>query len=92
MPEYKFELKFQPLIPERWKDLVTLFCERGACGGCWCSIAPRNTFSVLGRSRILKQIDDEPVWSVVFALTGLATTFRKAGFKEVLCRSETDPL
>ena len=31
----------------------------------WCSIAPRETFSVLGRSRILKPVDDRPVWSVV---------------------------
>ena len=36
MPEYKFELELQPLIPERGKDLVTLFGERGACGNCWC--------------------------------------------------------
>ena len=25
-----------PLTPERWPDLVALFGERGACGGCWC--------------------------------------------------------
>lgn len=25
-----------PLTPDRWKDLETLFGERGACGGCWC--------------------------------------------------------
>jgi len=31
----------------------------------WCSIAPREEFSTLGRSRILKPVDDQPVWSVV---------------------------
>jgi GNAT superfamily N-acetyltransferase len=31
----------------------------------WCSVAPRSSFPVLNRSRILKKIDDEPVWSVV---------------------------
>ena len=31
----------------------------------WCSIAPRENFSLLDRSRILKAIDDEPVWSIV---------------------------
>ena len=31
----------------------------------WCSVAPRPTFPVLNRSRILKEIDDTPVWSVV---------------------------
>lgn len=106
----------------------------------WCSIAPRERFPRLGRSRILKPIDDEPVWSVVcffiakrarkrgvslailnaavryatelgaeivegypvepkkgktadvFAYTGLASVFRKAGFEEVIRRSETRPI
>jgi len=31
----------------------------------WCSIAPREEFSALSRSRILKPVDDQPVWSVV---------------------------
>lgn len=31
----------------------------------WCSVAPRGNFPVLNRSRILKRIDDTPVWSVV---------------------------
>jgi len=30
----------------------------------WCSVAPREQFPVLGRSRIFKPIDDEPVWSI----------------------------
>jgi len=106
----------------------------------WCSIAPREIYPVLERSRILKRIDDEPVWSVVcffvsksfrhrevsvkllkaavkyakehnakivegypvetkktnmpdvFAFTGLVNTFLKAGFVEVLRRSETRPI
>jgi GNAT superfamily N-acetyltransferase len=31
----------------------------------WCSIAPRQEFPTLGRSRILKPIDEQAVWSVV---------------------------
>jgi GNAT superfamily N-acetyltransferase len=31
----------------------------------WCSIAPREEFSVLDRSPTLKRVDDEPVWSIV---------------------------
>jgi GNAT superfamily N-acetyltransferase len=31
----------------------------------WCSIAPREEFHRLERSRTLKRIDNEPVWSVV---------------------------
>ena len=106
----------------------------------WCSVAPRETYPTLERSRTLKRVDDKPVWSVVcffvarpfrrkgvttkllratidyvsgqggkilegypvepkkakiadtFAYTGLASTFRKAGFVEVLRRSETRPM
>ncbi len=31
----------------------------------WCSVAPRKQFASLNRSRVLKQIDDQPVWSIV---------------------------
>jgi GNAT superfamily N-acetyltransferase len=31
----------------------------------WCSLAPREEFPRLGRSRILKPVDDQPVWSIV---------------------------
>jgi GNAT superfamily N-acetyltransferase len=105
----------------------------------WLSVAPRESFSVLGGSRILKPVDEKPVWSVIcffvtktrrrngvsvkllkaaidfvreqggriiegypiepkknqpdaFVWTGLAAAFRKAGFKEVLRRSETRPI
>lgn len=106
----------------------------------WCSVAPREEYSALARSRVLKPVDEKPVWSVVcffvvrshrrrgltvmlleaavahaakkgakivegypvepksgktadvFAFTGLASAYRKAGFKEVLRRSETRPI
>jgi GNAT superfamily N-acetyltransferase len=105
----------------------------------WCSVAPRETFAALERSRTLARIDEEPVWSVVCffvarsfrgkglmpkllraavdyarargakivegypvepvgrlsaasAYTGLASTFRQAGFVEMLRRSETRPI
>jgi len=106
----------------------------------WCSVAPRETYPLLERSRTLKRVDDKPVWSIVcfftakpfrgkgimsrllkatieyvskhggkiveaypvepkegrmpdaFAYTGLASTFRKAGFVEVARRSEKRPI
>ncbi|HUG13635.1 MAG TPA: GNAT family N-acetyltransferase [Thermomicrobiales bacterium] len=30
----------------------------------WCAVAPREEFSALERSRILKPVDDAPVWSI----------------------------
>ncbi|HKJ44859.1 MAG TPA: GNAT family N-acetyltransferase [Balneolales bacterium] len=108
----------------------------------WCSVAPRDDFPRLERSRILKKIDDNSVWSIVclfvdksfrnrgisvemlkaavayvkdkdgkivegypvepkkgkdtippvFAYTGIASAFIKAGFREVERRSETRPI
>ena len=31
----------------------------------WCSIAPREDYASLNRSRVLKPIDEQPVWSIV---------------------------
>lgn len=106
----------------------------------WCALAPRETYFSLERSRVLKRVDDKPVWSVVcffvaksfrhkgltvrllkaavdyvrsndgailegypvesksgkmpdpFAYTGISSAFRKAGFREVLRRSENRPI
>lgn len=37
--------------------------ESGAIG--WCSAGPREQYAALENSRILKRVDDQPVWSVV---------------------------
>jgi len=106
----------------------------------WCAVSPREKYPVLNRSRILKPVDDTPVWSIscffidknyrnqgitakllqaaveyvkqqggkvvegypgepkkeqmptVFAWTGFASTFEKAGFVECARRSETRPI
>jgi len=31
----------------------------------WCSVAPRESYASLNRSRVLKPVDDTPVWSLV---------------------------
>jgi GNAT superfamily N-acetyltransferase len=52
----------------------------GYLGGepvAWCSIAPRERFPRLERSRILKRIDEEPVWSVVCFY--IAKPYRRLG-------------
>jgi GNAT superfamily N-acetyltransferase len=106
----------------------------------WCSVAPREVFPVLQRSRTLKPVDEKPVWSIVcffiaksyrrkgvsekliqaaidyvksqggtivegypnepkkdsvpdpFVWTGIASAFKKVGFKEILKRSDTRPI
>lgn len=43
----------------------------------WCSVAPRTQFSSLERSRVLKRVDDEPVWSIVCFF--VAKPYRRKG-------------
>ena len=50
----------------------------------WCSVAPREIFPRLERSRILKRVDDEPVWSVVCFY--IAKSYRKLGLSGTMLR------
>lgn len=54
----------------------------------WCSIAPRSSFPVLNRSRILKKIDDAPVWSVVCFFIDKA--YRNKGLSVRLLKAAVD--
>ena len=51
----------------------------------WCSVAPREEFPVLGRSRVLKPVDDRPVWSVVCFF--VARGFRRQGMTVELLKA-----
>ena len=128
------DLEFHPLTLDRWKDLESLFGERGACGGCWCmwwrlarsqfekqkgsknkaalkkivrsgqvpgilayaegkpiawcSVGPRETYPALERSRVLKRIDDKPVWSVVCLF--VAKPFRDKGVSVGIIKAAVD--
>jgi GNAT superfamily N-acetyltransferase len=54
----------------------------------WCSIAPREEFSSLERSPVLKRLDDQPVWSIVCFF--IDKTFRGQGYAEELLRCALD--
>lgn len=32
------DLRFEPLRPDRWDDLLEVFGPRGGCAGCWCMV------------------------------------------------------
>lgn len=51
----------------------------------WCGIAPRATLPALDRSRILKRVDDQPVWSVNCFF--VARPFRRRGLTAGLLRA-----
>ena len=48
----------------------------------WCALAPRETYSVLANSRILKPVDERRVWSVVCFF--VAKPFRRRGISAKL--------
>lgn len=50
----------------------------------WCAFAPREDFIKLGRSRVHKPIDEQPVWSV--PCTFIAKEFRRKGVSVALLK------
>jgi GNAT superfamily N-acetyltransferase len=54
----------------------------------WCSVAPREEFSSLERSPVLKRLDDQPVWSIVCFY--VAKGFRGQGVAEALIGGALD--
>jgi len=54
----------------------------------WCSVAPREAFPSLERSRTLKRVDDLPVWSIVCFY--VAKPYRRMGLMAELLRAAID--
>ncbi len=54
----------------------------------WCSIAPRESYAALERSRVLPRIDDTPVWSVVCLFVD--RHFRRQGLTCRLLKAAVD--
>jgi GNAT superfamily N-acetyltransferase len=51
----------------------------------WCSVAPRQEFPVLDRSRTLKRVDDEPVWSITCFF--VSAQYRQRGISTALIKA-----
>jgi GNAT superfamily N-acetyltransferase len=54
----------------------------------WCAVAPRENYVRLQRSRVLKQIDEQPVWSIVCLLVD--KEFRRRGVSVALLNAAAD--
>ena len=54
----------------------------------WCAIGPRSEYPRLGRSRILKPIDETPVWSIVCLFVD--KEFRAKGLTAALIEAAVD--
>ena len=53
---------FKKLVTSGEAPGVLAYLDREPVG--WCAIAPREVYSALERSRVLKPVDDKPVWSI----------------------------
>lgn len=65
---------------------IMAFKDNKAIG--WIAFGPRNRFSALERSRILKPVDDKEVWSIVCFFTH--KNHRKQGLSSLLLQSVVD--
>jgi GNAT superfamily N-acetyltransferase len=54
----------------------------------WCAVAPREKYLRLRRSRVLKPINEEPVWSIVCLMVN--KEFRRCGVSVALLRAAAD--
>lgn len=54
----------------------------------WCSVAPRENYSSLNRSPVLKRLDDTPVWSIVCFF--VARSHRNQGITKELIRAAVE--
>jgi GNAT superfamily N-acetyltransferase len=54
----------------------------------WCAIAPREQYPVLERSRIMKPVDERPVWSVTCFF--VARGFRRKGVSAELLKAAVE--
>ncbi len=54
----------------------------------WCAVAPRKDYVRLARSRVLKPVDDKPVWSVTCFY--VAKAHRRSGLTEQLLRAAVE--
>jgi GNAT superfamily N-acetyltransferase len=54
----------------------------------WCSVAPRESFPVLGRSPVLKPVDEQQAWSIVCFF--VAKSYRKQGLMNYLLHAAVD--
>ncbi len=54
----------------------------------WCSVAPKENFSLIERSHILKPIDDKSVWSITYIF--ITKSMRRKGITSELLYAALD--
>jgi GNAT superfamily N-acetyltransferase len=54
----------------------------------WCAVAPRETFQLLERSRIMGRVDEKPVWAVVCFF--VSKPFRQKGMSIAMLKAAAE--
>ena len=74
------------LVEQNKSTGLLAYVEGKAIG--WCAVAPREVYLRLERSRVLKRIDEKPVWSITcFYIT---KAFRRKGISTLLIKGAID--
>ena len=77
---------FQKIVTNDEKPGIIAYLGKEPVG--WCAVAPRDIYIGLERSRILKPIDDKPVWSV--SCLFVRKDYRRKGVSSVLLRAAVE--
>lgn len=77
---------FRRLVERRVPTGILAYADGLPVG--WCSVAPRDTYPSLLRSRTLRPIDDRPAWSVVCFF--VARQWRGMGVARKLAKAAVD--
>jgi GNAT superfamily N-acetyltransferase len=77
---------FRKLVHSGAEPGVLVYADDEPVG--WCAVAPREQYPRLGSSRILKPVDDQPVWSVTCFY--IARGFRHQGLSAALLKAAFD--
>jgi GNAT superfamily N-acetyltransferase len=76
----------QQIVADGGKPGVIAYLGKQPMG--WCAVAPRSEYVALERSRILKPVDEQPVWSI--SCLFVAKQYRRQGVSTVLLRAAVD--
>lgn len=78
--------RLRRLVQSGSKPGVIAYLGREPVG--WCAVAPRTDYPALERSRVLKPVDEEPVWSV--SCLFILRPYRRQGISPALLSAATD--
>lgn len=77
---------FKKIVTSGKKPGVVAYLGKEAVG--WCAVAPRTEYRYLANSRILKPVDDTPVWSV--SCLFIKKECRRQGFSVELLKAAVE--